>query len=79
MKFTVNESPWVTLRNGDTGFRLDNGITVCDRAGIEITNTCPSGMATVIADAWEKGWIRPVAVVPKSDPTLIWETIKNER
>jgi hypothetical protein len=25
------------------------------------------------------GWIKPVAVVPKDDPTLLWDTLKNGR
>ena len=78
MTFTVQESPWVILRKGDTGFMLQGEVTLCSRAGLEITNRCPSGIATIIADAMERGWIEPVAAVPRTDPTLLWDTLKND-
>jgi len=76
MIITVNKTPWVTLRTGDIGFMLNDGITVCSRAGLEITKKCPAGIATIIADAMERGWIQPVAMVPKTDPTLMWDILK---
>ena len=76
MTFTVAESPWVTLRKGDPSFQLQGPLTVANRAGIEITSKCPREYASIIAQAYERGWIKMVAIVPKDDPTYMWETLK---
>jgi len=76
MTFSVSETPWVTLHQGDPSFKLQGPLTVANRAGIEITNRCPREYASIIAQAYERGWIKMVATVPKDDPTLIWETLK---
>jgi hypothetical protein len=76
MTITVSQTPWVSLRKGDAGFMLHNDITLCSRAGLEITKTCPQGIAVIIADAMERGWIEPVAMVPRTDPTLMWDYLK---
>jgi hypothetical protein len=76
MTFTVSESPWVTLRQGDPSFQLQGSYTLTNRAGIEITSRCPREYAIIIAQAYERGWLKAVATVPKDDPTYIWETLK---
>ena len=76
MTISINQSPWVTLRPGDTSFRLNDHVSVTDRASIEISGNCPQNYAEVIAMAIEQNWIQPVAAVPRTDPTLIWETLK---
>ena len=78
MTFTMTESPWINLRPGDAGYQLQGDYSITDRAFIEVTNTCPQNYAEVIAVAIKQQWIRPVAAVPRNDPTLIWETLKNE-
>ena len=77
MTISINQSPWVTLRPGDTSFQLNDHVSVTDRASIEITGRCPQNYAEVIAMAIEQNWIQPVAAVPRTDPTLIWETLKS--
>ena len=76
MNFTVAESPWVTLRRGDPSFRLQGPYTMATRASIEITRDCPVNLARSLELAVSRGWIKAVAVVPKDDPTLIWDTLK---
>jgi len=76
MTFTVSESPWVTLRKGDPSFQLQGPYTLANRAGIEISQSCPDSMKQQLQAAMFNGWIKPVAVVPKDDPTLLWETLK---
>jgi hypothetical protein len=78
MTFTVSETLWVTLRKGDPSFQLQGDFTVANRASLEITTECPAGYVHPLANAIKQGWIRPVAVVPKTDPTLMWDTLKNE-
>jgi hypothetical protein len=77
MTITVQPSLWINLRPGDTSFRLNDNVSVTDRAFIEVTNTCPQNYAEVIAVAIKQQWIQPVAAVPRTDPTLIWETLKS--
>jgi hypothetical protein len=76
MTFTVSNTPWVTLRKGDPSFQLQGPYTLATRASIEIDKTCPREYAAIIAQAYERGWIKAVAVVPKDDPTYMWETLK---
>jgi len=76
MIFSVSETPWVTLRKGDPSFQLQGSFTLANRAGIEITSQCPREYASIIAQAYERGWIKMVAVVPKDDPTYMWETLR---
>ena len=77
MTITVQPSLWINLRPGDTSFRLNDNVSVTDRAFIEVTNTCPQNYAEVIAVAIKQQWIQPVSAVPRTDPTLIWETLKS--
>ena len=76
MTVTIQQSRWVDLRPGDASFRLNGDVTVTDRAFIEITGRCPLTYVNIIAMAIEQNWIQPVAAVPRTDPTLIWETLK---
>ena len=75
--FTVAESPWVTLRKGDPSFQLQGDYTISNRAAIMITPKCPPNLANIIADAAERGYIECVAVVPRTDTTYMWETLKH--
>ncbi|CAB4128781.1 hypothetical protein UFOVP112_75 [uncultured Caudovirales phage] len=74
--YTVQESPWVTLKMGDPSFQLQGPFTLANRASIEITKNCPKHIATDVVLAIQAGWIRAVATVPKDDPTYMWETLK---
>ena len=78
MKFTVEESPWVTIRKGDPSFQLQGPFTLANRAAIQINQGCPRAVANDVAWAIEQGFIECVATVPKDDPTYIWETLRNE-
>ena len=75
---TVGESPWVKVQGGDPSWRLEGPMTATNRAAIDIADSCPANIAEMIIMAAQRGWIRPVAYVPKSDPTLIWDTLKVE-
>ena len=78
MTFTISETPWVTLRKGDPSFVLQGTYALTTRAGIEITQDCPKHLVDNITWAINQGWLEAVAFVPKTDPTLIWDTLKNE-
>jgi len=76
INFTVSESPWVTLREGDPSFQLQGPYTMATRASIEIDVNCPPEYRSIIVQAHKQGWLKSVAVVPKDDPTYMWETLK---
>ena len=76
MTFTVSESPWVTLREGDPSFQLNGPYTMATRASIEITRDCPVNIARSLELAFGRGWVKAVAVVPKDDPTYMWDTLR---
>ena len=78
MTISINQSPWVTLRPGDTSFRLNDHVSVTDRASIELTVNCPQSYAEIIAVAIKQQWIQPVAAVPRTDPTLMWDLLKKK-
>ena len=58
---TSNKSKIRKVKPGDKHFRIADGIMMTDRAYIEITNKCPSNIASLILDAYNRGWIKPVA------------------
>ena len=76
--FAVSETPWVTLRKGDPSFQLQGPYTLATRASIEITKDCPREYASIIQQAHDRSWLKAVAVVPKNDPTYMWETLRKE-
>jgi hypothetical protein len=78
MTITATETPWVTLKQGDTSFTLQDDFAVAYRASIEVSADCPSEYANIIAGAYKRGWLVPVATVPKTDPTLMWDTLRKE-
>lgn len=71
------ERTTVTIGPGDPSFRLHDGFISADRAGFIISKDCPREYAEVIVRAIHRGWLEPMATVPKNDPTLIWDTLKS--
>lgn len=67
----------VTLRPGDVGFRLHDGFIMADRAGFDIAYNCPQEYIDIILQAINRGWLKPVATVPNTDPTLMWDVLKS--
>ena len=44
---------------------------MCDRASIEISPSCPSRYADIIAQCYNNGWIKPVAHVTEKEYMLL--------
>lgn len=65
-----------TLKKGDPGFQIQGDFMVSDRASIEIDPRCPSNYATLVAQLYEQGWIKPVAHVTEQE--LIFIGLKQE-
>jgi hypothetical protein len=74
MTFNVQTSSVRTIRKGEKGFMLIDGMFTIPRAGFEINKSCPSEFKMIIADCINNGWLKPVAHV--KDNELFWESFK---
>lgn len=71
MTFKVEQSTVRTVRKGEKGFMLIDGITIMPRAGFEISRSCPDSYKQIISACIDNGWLKPVAYV--KDCELFWE------
>lgn len=60
-----------TIKPGDKMFKINNGFMTSDRASIEISPKCPSHIAVLVAQAYEAGYIKPVAHVTEKEYVLM--------
>lgn len=63
MNISVSKSNVKTLRPGDPHFRISNGLVVTHRAGFEISKSCPDEYKSILLQAVNAGWVKPVAHV----------------
>jgi hypothetical protein len=70
MQISIHQSNIKTIRQGDPKFLLNDTFTVCQRASIEISKDCPARYKQIIAQAYENGWIKPVAHVYGKELTM---------
>lgn len=75
-KYTLTNAPWVSITKDDPRFTLHSSVYQADRAAIQFERSCPQNVLETVAWAIRKGHIKIIANVPKTDPTLIWETLK---
>lgn len=59
-----------TIRQGDAKFMLQDGLTICPRAGFEINEHCPREYKMIISECINNGWIKPVAHVYGKELTM---------
>lgn len=62
-----------TIRQGDEGFMLSNGLMMVPRAMIHILPECPQDIREMINWAIEQGYVRTVAHVQGKE--LTWERL----
>jgi len=62
-----------TIRPGDPNFLVKDGSIMATRAGVEISNKCPSEYKELMNIAIINGWVSPLAVV--RDAELVWDTL----
>lgn len=62
------------IRAGDPLFRMSDGFVLCDRAGIEISENCPTNFSNQVLHAIQAGWIKPIAYLREEEYT--WESLK---
>ena len=67
MTYTIHQSQIRTLKPGDPNFVITDGLVQTNRAGIEISQRCPSNYASLIAECLNHGWIKPVAYVTERE------------
>lgn len=67
MTFEVIESKTVRLEQGDTGFMIVDHFSTVPRAQLEISNDCPDHITHAIVIATQKGWLKPVAYMKKTE------------
>ena len=73
MTYTTTKSKFKTIRSDESGFYINDGYTVAGRAGLEITEDCPSSYKEMIQYAHTRGWIRLVAHM--HDHEYMWEKL----
>ena len=61
INFTTHKSKICTLKPGDKHFQIQDVFTVANRAGFEIDAKCPSQYKQIIAECYQRGWLKPVA------------------
>lgn len=74
MTFKVENSNIRTIRKGERGFMLVDGIIIMPRAGFEISRSAPNSYRQIISECIDNGWLKPVAYVKDSE--LFWESFK---
>jgi len=67
MNITTYRSQIRTIKPGDPNFIITDGLVQASRAGIEISQRCPSNYADLIAECINHGWIKPVAHVTERE------------
>jgi len=67
VNFTVARSNVRTIRPGDPHFTITNGLVVTSRAGWDISNNCPGEYRSILLQAINAGWIKPVAHVTEEE------------
>ena len=73
MSITKPEVRFKAVKPGDEHFTMDDGIKVVPRASLMIMNNCPDYVKTVITQAYNEGWLVPVANVKTKE--LFWEVL----
>ena len=75
MTFVTTENQFKEIRPGDKLFLMSDGIKLVPRASLEISLQCPDQYKSIIADAFNKGWIKPVAHLKTTE--VFWENLRD--
>lgn len=71
MTFTFAESDYKLVKQGDSLFTFSpNGITLVQRASIEIDPKTPYEWRLIIQDCINKGYLKPVAAIRGIEATM---------
>lgn len=72
-KLSVGKRTTKTIRQGEPGWIIHDGMFLAQRAGFELSNSCPKAYRDVIIHAIEQGYLKPVATVREHE--LTWEML----
>ena len=73
MSITAPEVRFKEISPGDEHFMMTDGLKVIPRASLMIKDGCPNYFKTIIAKAYNEGWLVPVANVKTKE--LFWEVL----
>lgn len=59
--FKTHTSNIRKITSNDAMFRLSDGLTTANRAGFEVSQSCPAEYKSILITAINAGWIKPVA------------------
>lgn len=77
INFTVQSTPVKIIKQGDPDFTFTSGLTFCTRAGVEISNNCPTRYREIITTALAQGWVKPFVVMKESE--YMWVQLGEEK
>ena len=75
MTLVTPEKQFKEIRPGDEHFMMADGLKVVPRASLIIKDGCPNYFKTIIAKAYNEGWLVPVANVKTKE--LFWELLED--
>ncbi len=67
MNFTFSESKIKTIQPGHKHFMIRTGLTLAPRASFEISRSCPNEYKTILMQAVNAGWLKPIAHVTSEE------------
>ncbi len=76
MTFKTHQSQIRRLDRGDPRFMIRDRLVVAPRAGFEISRCCPNEYRTILLQALEAGWIKPIAHVHERE--LLFMGLSND-
>jgi len=65
-----------TIKADDPNYMISDGLTLTQRAGIEIDPRCPQHVASAIIQAYNAGYLKPFSVVTAEEYT--WMTLRRK-
>ena len=67
MNISLNKSKVHSIKMGDRNYMIEDGLMQCPRAGIEITDECPTAWKEAIVKAYNAGYLKPFANVTERE------------
>ncbi len=71
MNITTRQSKIRRIDRNDPKFLIYDDLVVVPRAGFEISKTCPGEYRSILMQAVQAGWIKPVAHVSERELLFI--------
>jgi hypothetical protein len=71
MNIKTYKSQIKTIRRGDPGFEISDGMQLAHRAGFEISDRCPAEYKIVLQECINNGWLKPVAYMTEREMIFI--------